>query len=112
MNRNVALARQNAVEKRKETIGAEYKNRHKVNSFVDKRFGENDKALSNEEKMLMRFAKQRATAAKRKGHFNLGESNTDVLTHGGATIDDNFDYGYAEEIEQEDFDAVLNEDKV
>jgi hypothetical protein len=57
-NRNVAEARKAAVEKRQKTIGVEYKNRDKVNSFVDKRFGEDDENLTNEEKMLMRFAKQ------------------------------------------------------
>ena len=44
---------------RKETLLVEYKNRGKVNKFVDRRFGENDPEMSVEDKMLQRFALER-----------------------------------------------------
>ena len=44
-NRNVAVARAAANERRTKTLKVEYNNRDKVNSFVDRRFGEDDEDL-------------------------------------------------------------------
>lgn len=57
-NRNVAKARQMAIEKRSKTLLVEYSERDKQNSFKDNRFGETDASLSIEEKMLRRFQEQ------------------------------------------------------
>ena len=45
---------------RKETLLQEYKQQFKSNKFVDKRIGENDVSLSLEDKMMKRFALERA----------------------------------------------------
>lgn len=45
---------------RKDTLLQEYGQRLKSNKFVDKRFGEHDATLSVEDKMMRRFALERA----------------------------------------------------
>lgn len=47
---------------RKATLLQEYNQRFKSNKFIDKRFGENDTSLSVEEKMMKRFAMERAVS--------------------------------------------------
>ena len=41
----------------------EYKQRAKVNRFVDRRIGEGDSEMSAEDKMLKRFALERSVSA-------------------------------------------------
>ena len=48
---------------RKETLLQEYKQQFKSNKFVDKRIGENDVSLSLEDKMMKRFALERAVGS-------------------------------------------------
>ena len=48
---------------RKETLLQEYKQQFKSNKFVDKRIGENDVSLSLEDKMMKRFAMERAVCS-------------------------------------------------
>ena len=40
---------------RKRTLLREYRDRHKTNQLMDKRFGEYDQTLTAEEKMMKRF---------------------------------------------------------
>eukprot|EP00742_Colponemidia_sp_Colp-10_P007849 GILJ01008463.1.p1 GENE.GILJ01008463.1~~GILJ01008463.1.p1 ORF type:complete len:907 (-),score=214.06 GILJ01008463.1:178-2898(-) len=87
-NKNVAQSRTQGVKKRKETLLLEYKNQNRTNSFVDRRFGENDTSLSAEDKMLMRFQKERQARMKRGSIFNLEEE--DQLTHLGQSLGDDF----------------------
>ena len=47
------------VVQRKETLLVEYKKRGKASTFVDRRIGENDPAMSLDDKMLQRFAAER-----------------------------------------------------
>lgn len=49
-----------AILQRKATLLQEYGQRLKSNKFVDKRFGEHDATLSVEDKMMKRFALERA----------------------------------------------------
>lgn len=48
--------REKAQKLRQQTMGLEMKNRKRENVMVDKRFGEFDKSMSQEDKMLMRCA--------------------------------------------------------
>ena len=47
---------------RKETLLVEYKQRGKVNRFLDRRIGEGDSEMSAEDKMLKRFTLERAVS--------------------------------------------------
>lgn len=74
----------------------EYKASKKDNVFKDRRFGEDDPSLSLEEKMLMRFQKERQKRARKSaaGRFNLENDDEDdddkygglMLTHRGRAI--------------------------
>ena len=44
---------------RASTLLVEHRDRDRVSEFVDRRFGESDKSLTAEEKMIERFAKER-----------------------------------------------------
>lgn len=84
--------------------------KNKKGGIVDKRFGENDSSLSNEEKMLNRFVKERQLQSNnnksnslgrknKKNLFNLNDEDDDDnvdmfaedLTHGGKTLSSMFD---------------------
>ena len=54
-NRNVAMARSKAVERRKGSLLADMQGALKANKFVDKRWGEDDNAITEEDKMTMRL---------------------------------------------------------
>lgn len=73
-------ARQLATERRRKTLLVEYQALKKDNVFRDRRFGEADPTLSLEEKMLLRFQKERqrrarAGAGGKAGRFNLEEGD-------------------------------------
>lgn len=86
--RNVALARSLAHEKRKRTLLEDFKASSKANSFADKRFGESDVKLTDEEKILERFKKIRS----KKSLYDLSDTDknkasTSVgLTHLGQSL--------------------------
>ncbi|XP_024521488.1 nucleolar protein 14-like [Selaginella moellendorffii] len=95
--RRIGELRSRGIEKRKKTILREYKLRHKSNAFVDRRFGENDEEMSEDEKAIMRFQRERLAQLQRKSKFALPdaeeeeEEEGDLLTHKGAalsTLDD------------------------
>jgi len=93
--RNVALARGNAVERRNNTLLEELKATQKSNSFVDRRFGEKDGTLDGETKALVRFQKERLRqlkVSKRGRKFNLegapGGEDAQQLTHAGRALSD------------------------
>lgn len=52
---------------------------HKTNTFVDRRIGEKDKQISAEDKVVARFAAERAKQHSKKNVFNLADD--EVLTH-------------------------------
>mmetsp|Transcript_1877 Transcript_1877/g.3225 ORF Transcript_1877/g.3225 Transcript_1877/m.3225 type:complete len:694 (+) Transcript_1877:68-2149(+) len=58
--RNVTLSRSLAHEKRKRTLLADFVNSNKANKFADRRFGESNKNLTEEERILERFKKLRS----------------------------------------------------
>ncbi|KAJ2298710.1 nucleolar complex protein 14, partial [Coemansia sp. RSA 2705] len=85
---NVAVARQRAVEKRRETLGKQRQQRAHTSAVVDQRIGENDPTMDPEERMLRRFTAERQ---RRAGGdvFNLDddvEGGITSLTHFGQSI--------------------------
>lgn len=53
---------------------------------MDKRFGESDNTLSLEEKMFMRFQREKAKKVRKSSLFNLDDNDTEFLTHKGKVL--------------------------
>jgi len=87
-DRDVGRAREKATEQRKKRITTQLKASKSSNIFTDKRFGENDPALSLEEKMFMRFQKERSSRLRSSKLFNLDDDDTpgELLTHKGQIL--------------------------
>lgn len=64
---------------RKETLGTELRLINKTNTFVDRRIGEKDKQITAEDKVVARFAAERAKQHGKKNIYNLADD--EVLTH-------------------------------
>lgn len=77
------ISRAKAIQKRKHTLLNEYKSQHKTNKFMDRRIGEKGQ-VSEDDKIMSRFAAIRARAHNRKSIFNLADD--EVLTHRGQTL--------------------------
>ncbi|KAF6209736.1 hypothetical protein GE061_015485 [Apolygus lucorum] len=78
------LARAKSIKKRKETLLQEYRIQGKSNKFVDRRIGEFNKDMTAEDKVMARFAAERASSHRKKAMFNLAED--EPLTHKGRSI--------------------------
>ncbi len=63
-----------------------------MNVFQDQRFGENDASITEEERNLIRFRKERERRLNKKSLYNLDdnlvlpESEEYVLTHKGTAL--------------------------
>nr|XP_015798342.2 nucleolar protein 14 [Nothobranchius furzeri] len=78
------VSRSKAINKRKETLLKEYKQKNKANKFVDRRFGEYDTKMAPEDKILQRFAIERQRVHEKKDVYNLNEE--EELTHYGQSL--------------------------
>ncbi|XP_023944280.2 nucleolar protein 14 homolog [Bicyclus anynana] len=79
------VSRARAVQKRKETLGTEMKIMNKTNTFIDRRIGEKNNQLSTEDRMVARFAAERAKQHNKKSIYNLADD--EILTHRGQTLE-------------------------
>ena len=84
-DRNMGRAREKAIEERRKRLLGDYQTSKKSNIFEDKRFGESDATLSLEDKMFLRFQKEKTKKARNLAQFNLSE-DTEQLTHKGAAL--------------------------
>ncbi|XP_048001507.1 nucleolar protein 14 homolog [Leguminivora glycinivorella] len=100
------VSRAKAVQKRKETLGTEMKLMHKTNTFIDKRIGEKNSELSAEDRMVARFAAERAKQHSRKNIYNLADD--EVLTHRGQTLEqiEKFDDPRSDEEDESGFKGL------
>ncbi|KAK5578470.1 hypothetical protein RB653_008141 [Dictyostelium firmibasis] len=80
---NLGQSRYNAIEKRKKTLLVEMNQMNKSNKFVDARIGENDTSMSEEDKMLARFQREKL---RNKNLYNLNDNDQEELTHMGQSI--------------------------
>ncbi|GLJ38313.1 hypothetical protein SUGI_0780240 [Cryptomeria japonica] len=99
--RRVGLSRSLAMEKRKKTLLQEYKQSGKANMFLDRRFGENDESLGDEDKAIIRFQRERQGRMVKQSKFALSDGDDDILTHHGAALStlDDFEDDIAEDDE-------------
>ncbi|XP_069362933.1 nucleolar protein 14 homolog [Maniola hyperantus] len=79
------VSRAKAIQKRKETLGTEMKVMNKTNSFIDRRIGEKNNQISTEDRMVARFAAERAKQHGKKSIYNLADD--EILTHRGQTLE-------------------------
>jgi nucleolar protein 14 len=79
------VSRAKTIKKRRETLLQKYKSKNKDNLFLDRRIGEKNSLLSEENKALARFAEEKIRARKKKNIYNLNEQ--EVLTHRGLTLE-------------------------
>ncbi|ORZ39919.1 nucleolar protein 14 [Catenaria anguillulae PL171] len=105
------LTRQKGLESRKQALLSDIAKRNHVGGIVDRRIGEHDPNMTEEEKMMLRWTreKQRAAQSKKSNPFNLDDDANDFdgLTHLGKSLDDmdNFnDFGPSDD---EDMDGAL-----
>jgi nucleolar protein 14 len=82
---NVVNARDRADELRKQTLMVEYSQERKANNFVDRRFGEDDIGLPEEDAMLMRYQKEKARRL-RKSRRDYSIEDGEELTHMGSAL--------------------------
>uniref|UniRef100_UPI00358EE9A5 nucleolar protein 14-like n=1 Tax=Myxine glutinosa TaxID=7769 RepID=UPI00358EE9A5 len=80
------ISRSKAIKKRTETLLVEYKQKDKVNSFIDRRFGEFNPNMTVEEKMTKRFMMERQRRLKKSDLYNLNKG--EELTHYGRSLAD------------------------
>ena len=83
-----ALAR--ALAERKKKLRTQLEQAKKSNSFVDKRIGEYNQNMTEDEQNLARIVKERARRSKRISKFNLDDDDggeETILTHRGKAID-------------------------
>ncbi|KAG5834588.1 hypothetical protein ANANG_G00263060 [Anguilla anguilla] len=78
------VSRSKAIQKRKDTLLKEYKQKDKSNKFIDRRFGEYDTKMAPEDKILKRFALERQRTNGKKDIYNLNEE--EELTHYGQSL--------------------------
>lgn len=82
---NLLMKKSEGIQKRKETLGREMQEKHKIGTLIDKRFGEKNSQLSSEEKLLQRFMKEKTKKFRSENHFSLNQE--DELTHMGQSLD-------------------------
>ncbi|XP_077299641.1 nucleolar protein 14 homolog l(3)07882 [Arctopsyche grandis] len=84
------VSRAKAMKRRKNTLGYELKLFKKSNTFLDKRIGEKNSAISEEDKMIARFTAEKIQQHKFKSGkqsiYNLAED--EILTHRGQTLEE------------------------
>ncbi|KAM6975167.1 LOW QUALITY PROTEIN: nucleolar protein 14 [Tautogolabrus adspersus] len=78
------VSRSKAINKRKETLLKEYKQKNKSGKLIDRRFGEYDTQMAPEDKILKRFAMERQRVHDKKDMYNLNEE--EELTHYGQSL--------------------------
>jgi nucleolar protein 14 len=83
-----------AIDERKTKLLRDFQNSKKSNVIIDKRFGESDPTMSLEERMFMRFQKEKVKSVRNSSAFNLESRDSEMLTHkgsvlGASNLDDN-----------------------
>lgn len=108
INGRPGVTRKLGLENRARTLGVELKNKNRTSMVIDKRFGENDKSMSVEDKMLARLMKEKTKGIRSNAAFNL-DDDTD-LTHGGNALSnmDAFDDAGLEAVENDSDDGNID----
>ncbi|TEA22759.1 putative nucleolar complex protein 14 [Colletotrichum sidae] len=104
------MAKSIGEQRRRETLLIEMQKRNKVGGILDRRFGENDPSLAEEEKMIERFAREKQRTHKKTSLFDLEEAEPlGELTHMGQSL--NFDdSALADDFDEDDLNNGFESD--
>ena len=80
-----------SLQKRQKTLRSNIKDSKKANSFIDRRIGQFDAEMSQDDRMLARLVKERTRQSKKSSKFKLEDEdeNDGFLTHKGQKLDPN-----------------------
>ncbi|PNH47750.1 hypothetical protein VD0004_g608 [Verticillium dahliae] len=93
-----------AEQRRRDTLLLEMQRRNKVGGILDRRFGESDPNMAEEEKMLERFAREKQRSHKKTNLFDLEEAEPlGELTHGGEAL--TLDTQLVDDFDEDDLDS-------
>uniref|UniRef100_A0A2P2I4L6 Nucleolar protein 14-like n=1 Tax=Hirondellea gigas TaxID=1518452 RepID=A0A2P2I4L6_9CRUS len=102
------ISRHKATDNRSKTLLVEYMNRNKSNVFIDRRLGERDSAVNEDQKMDLRRLDELRRTHNKYSMYNLSETTEDLLTHGGVALtDDNINLAISDD-EELDEDGMLD----
>lgn len=119
------ISKQIGEEQRRKNYEVKKQIKNRKGGLIDRRFGERDKNLTEEEKMLERFTRERQSQSKKRSNlFNLNDDDDEIdddeldifgskLTHAGKGLpmdDDENDDGMALGNSKRSFDEVDMED--
>ncbi|MFH4979198.1 hypothetical protein AB6A40_005907, partial [Gnathostoma spinigerum] len=78
-----SLSRKKALKSRADSLAIEYDRLGKANKIIDRRKGEKDPRLNEEERSAQRFAAERM---RKTNKFQLADEDDALLTHKGSTL--------------------------
>lgn len=82
-----------SLQRRQTQLRSALKTTKKANVFIDRRIGQYDPAMSQEDQMLARLVRERTRQSQRSRKFQLEDDNatndSDILTHKGKQLDPN-----------------------
>lgn len=115
--RGPSSALQRSLEARQQGLKRVLKQQHKSGSFVDRRIGETNTMLSQDQRMLARVVRERVRRTKKSSKFTLDDNDNDndhhpmksnpsgiTLTHKGKVIGEDYD------AKQDSYDDVILSD--
>jgi nucleolar protein 14 len=78
------------LQKRQKTLRSNLKDSKKANTFIDRRIGQYDADMTQDDRMLARLVKERTRQSKKSSKFQLEDDDNDkFLTHKGKKLDPN-----------------------
>lgn len=80
-----------SLSERQQQIRLHYQSQQKVNTFQDRRMGEQDPTMTRQEQAMARLVKERSRRSKRSTKYNLTDNDDNdnedaILTHGGKNM--------------------------
>ncbi|XAR55941.1 hypothetical protein NMG60_11036192 [Bertholletia excelsa] len=100
----IGLARSIAIQKRKKTLLKEYEQSAKSSVFVDKRIGEQNDALAEFDKAILRSQRERQMKLSKKSKYNLSDGEDEYEFEGFGTFPERDDF--KDEVPFDDADDV------
>ncbi|KAJ3397754.1 nucleolar complex protein 14 [Lobulomyces angularis] len=84
---NPGVTRKKSLDSRKTNLLRDLQEKSKDNTFIDRRFGENDPTMSLEDKMMARFVQEKKNRSGKGSLFNLeDDDDNEGLTHFGQSL--------------------------
>jgi len=80
-----------SLQRRQKTLRSNLKDSKKANTFIDRRIGQYDADMTQDDRMLARLVKERTRQSHRTSKFRLDDEDEDegFLTHKGSKLDPN-----------------------